>query len=68
MTQLPPPADPCPTAPSVVPLSLPLGPAPLWTTLDSSAQKQLAQCLSALIRRIRMTQNGPAKESRHDPD
>ncbi len=45
-----------------------VAPPPLWNSLAPSVQRQLAQCLSDLIRRMRGVPAPAAKEHSHDSD
>jgi hypothetical protein len=56
------------STPSPSPLGSPQVPPPLWSRLDASAQQQLAQCFSDLIRRMRGVPAVITEESRYEID
>jgi hypothetical protein len=68
MTQPMPSLDAPSTHPSLSPATSYGAPPPLWSRLDHSVQRQLAQCLSDLIRRMRGIPATVAKEPSHDSD
>jgi len=68
MTQPMPSPDTPSTHPSLSPVASHGAPPPLWSRLDSSEQRQLAQCLSDLIRRMRGVPAAVDKEHSHDSD
>jgi hypothetical protein len=51
-----------------VPQPIPALPQPLWTALAPVARRQLAHCLSDLIRRIRAAAVTADQEKHHESD
>ena len=54
--------------PRPAPQPMPSLPQTLWTDLAPAARRQLAQCLSELIRRSRAAAVPADRENRYDPD